>query len=323
MTKGPDGAALQRAAVIDIGSNSIRYMEAVRTGHGLRFSKKQVYTTRLAEGLPATGALSEGRMTQSLEVLCTLAAPARASGLPAFAYATSAVRDAANRDLFVRCAAACTGIPVRVLSGAEEAAFARAGACGAGAGGLIDIGGGSTQIVTQAYRSSWPLGCVRLKELCAGATLADIRKRALPLLERTIAPPPLSAPCWTAVGGTATTLAALSLGLTEYDPAALTACRMDAAALEALLAHLDGLGGAGRRREPLLRERHDVILYGGTILSFVMALLGADELRFSDADGMEGYAAHLLRGDGAPRGEEIPSEGGAAHGAERAAAQDG
>lgn len=264
MTKGPDGAALQRAAVIDIGSNSIRYMEAVRTGHGLRFSKKQVYTTRLAEGLPATGALSEGRMTQSLEVLCTLAAQARASGLPAFAYATSAVRDAANRDLFVRCAAACTGIPVRVLSGAEEAAFAREGACGAGAGGLIDIGGGSTQIVTQAYRSSWPLGCVRLKELCAGATLADIRKKALPLLERTIAPPPLSAPCWTAVGGTATTLAALSLGLTEYDPAALTACRMDAAALEALLAHLDGAWRRGppqgaaaaraARRDPVRRD---------------------------------------------------------------------
>ena len=47
MTKGPDGAAMQRAAVIDIGSNSIRYMEAVRTGHGLRFSKKQVYTCLL------------------------------------------------------------------------------------------------------------------------------------------------------------------------------------------------------------------------------------------------------------------------------------
>ena len=132
---------MQRAAVIDIGSNSIRYMEAVRTGHGLHFSKKQVYTTRLAEGLPATGALSEGRMTQSLEVLCTLAAQARASGLPAFAYATSAVRDAANRDLFVRCAAACTGIPVRVLSGAEEAAFAREGACGAGAAGLFLVMG--------------------------------------------------------------------------------------------------------------------------------------------------------------------------------------
>lgn len=284
----------RRAAIVDIGSNSIRYMEAVQTGHGLCFSPKQVYTTRLAEGLPATGMLSERRMAQSLDVLCTLAHAAASAGAPAFAYATSAVRDAGNRDAFLACVFERTGLRVRVLDGAEEAAFAFAGATGAAGGGLIDIGGGSTQIVTAAYRQSWPLGCVRLKELCPGATLADIRKTALPLLQATIAPPPLHTEPWTAVGGTATTLAALSLRLASYDAAAVNGCRMHAAQLSALLDRLDNMGERGRRMQPLLSERYDVILYGATILAFVVALLGIDLLRFSDADGMEGYAAACL-----------------------------
>lgn len=284
-------AGNRRAAIIDIGSNSIRYMEAVQTGHGLCFSPKQVYTTRLAEGLPATGMLSERRMAQSLDVLCTLAHAAASAGAPAFAYATSAVRDAGNREAFLARVFERTGLRVRVLDGAEEAAFAFAGATG---GGLIDIGGGSTQIVTAAYRQSWPLGCVRLKELCPGATLPDIRKTALPLLQATIAPPPLHTEPWTAVGGTATTLAALSLRLTSYDPAAVSGCRMRTAQLPTLLDRLDGMGERGRRMQPLLSERHDVILYGGTILAFAVALLGIDTLRFSDADGMEGYAAVCL-----------------------------
>lgn len=79
---------MKKAAVIDIGSNSIRYME--------EGGSKQLLTTRLAEGLVNTGKLSEAAIIRSLRVIGTFAAQAKAQGLFVYAYATSAVRDAAN-----------------------------------------------------------------------------------------------------------------------------------------------------------------------------------------------------------------------------------
>ena len=104
-----------------------------------------------------------------------------------------------------------------------------------------------------------------------------------------------SAP-WTAVGGTATTLAALSSGMSDYDPSGIQNVVLTPCALLALLERLDTLGDAGRSAIPLLKERHDVILSGGAILLYLMERLSMPSLRFSDADGLEGYAVSLLRG---------------------------
>lgn len=282
-----------RAAIIDIGSNSIRYMEAEHGHTGLVFSRKEVFTTRLAEGLLASGNLSEARMEQSLGVLSALAARAHAGGFVACPYATSAVRDAENRDAFLARVASQTGMPIRVLSGEEEAHFAYAGASN-GQGGLIDIGGGSTQVMDSTFRRSFPLGCVRVKDLCGGIAYPDMRRRMQGLFETTYHLPPFPRMRWTAVGGTATTLAALHLNLTTYDPQAVGCCEMEASEVNALLQRLDAMSDEARRKHPLLSQRHDVILCGGTILVYLLERLEIDRVSFSDADGMEGYAASLL-----------------------------
>ena len=111
-------------AVIDIGSNSIRYMEAGFCGSRPVFSRKEVFTTRLAAGLSESGKLSERAMQSSLCVLSTLARRAENAGLFCAAYATSAVRDADNRAEFLSAVSATAHIAVQVLSGEQEAQFA-------------------------------------------------------------------------------------------------------------------------------------------------------------------------------------------------------
>ena len=293
MSNQPSAAVPRRIAIVDIGSNSIRYMEAEHTAVGPVFSHKEVYTTRLAEGLLATGCLSEARMAQSLDVLRRLAAQAAVHGCRPYAYATSAVRDARNRETFLRRIALAAGMPVRVLAGDEEAAFAYAGATG-GRGGLIDIGGGSTQVMCGAFRQSFPLGCVRVRDLCGGRPLADIRHTMQATFAEMFQLPPLAQTQWTAVGGTATTLAALHLQLAQYDPARVARCKMTFSDVQALLRRLDAMGDAARSALSLLAQRHDVILCGGAILIWLMERLSIPELAFSDADGMEGYARSIL-----------------------------
>lgn len=283
-----------RIAVIDIGSNSIRYMEATRTESGFTFSEKSVHTTRLAEGLVESGRLSEHRMKQSLHVLQSLAERAHNNALPCFCYATSAVRDASNRDLFLADIHAHSALQVEVLSGEQEALFARLGTDDPSTN-LIDIGGGSSQIITDTYRKSFPIGCVRVKDMCGDASLESMRSAMYPKFFETYVIENLPRDHWTAVGGTATTLAAYSLGLTHYNANRIKEAKLSQNDLWKLLQDLDSMGSAARAKHPLLSKRHDVICCGGLILQFLMEHIGMEAIRFSDADGLEGYAKHQLR----------------------------
>ena len=280
-----------KIAVIDIGSNSIRYMEAEKTDSGFSFSKKETYTTRLAEGLSATGLLSDQSVEKSLSVLTRLSARAREKNLPCFCYATSAVRDAANRDEFVRKITEQAALPVDILPGEEEAALAYAGA--GKNGGLIDIGGGSSQIITESFRASFPIGAVRIRDWCPSQTLSDL-DALIPLFDRTYDLPPFSETEWTAVGGTATTLGALSLNLERYDPDRVGGVVLYDEALMLLLRVLESLGDSGRSEIPLLARRHNIIMGGGYLLHYLMNRIGIRSLRISDVDGLEGYAVRKL-----------------------------
>ena len=141
-------------AIIDIGSNSIRYLG--------KNPEKQLATTRLAEGLITTGMLSEAAMERSIAAIACFVQKAHAEGLTPYAYATSAVRDAHNRTEFLARVKRACGICIDVLSGEREAQYARLGA--AAQGGIVDVGGGSSQIVTEGFAASYPVGCVRAKE---------------------------------------------------------------------------------------------------------------------------------------------------------------
>ena len=286
---------IKRAAVIDIGSNSIRCALYAFDGESYSSSPKKLITTRLGEGLIESGALNERAMRDTLDAAATFAKEADECGIRVFAYATSAVRDASNGGEFVKTLAAATGASVDVLSGEREARYAYDGAVGDAGDGLIDIGGGSTQITTQSFCTSAPMGCVRARDLTKGAaSLSELRTNIEDALECMLKLPKLDEDRWTGVGGTITTLAALSLGMESYDPERIKDAVITPDSLEGLIEELDRMGEK-RRHHPLLVKRHDVIIYGAAILAYEMRVMGAKEIHAADSDGMEGYFMHIAK----------------------------
>jgi len=297
--------------VFDIGSNSIRTAKLSDEDCALpEIKSKHVYTTRLAEGISASGILSQARMRQSLLVIRSIYQEASARGIDCYAYATSAVRDAANRRDFIRSIEDILGAGrVRVLSGAEEADFAQRGADPTGRRTILDIGGGSTQIVRTGSRESWPIGCVRAKDLAPYDDLKSIAEILRPVLsglfgspEQDERPDTLNLPgsrqslrnVLLGVGGTITTLALLcegALTFTEWHGEKpiqfLDLC--------ATLQTLSNMGDEARAAVPLLKDRHDVILQGGVILLYLMERLHSTRVGATLSDGLDGYAMHLYQ----------------------------
>lgn len=290
----------KRYAVIDIGSNSIRYMTADAGG------RKLTVTTRLGSGLAETGLLNEDRMAHSIRVIAAMAANARHAGYTPIAYATSAVRDSRNREEFLSRVYDASGVTPDVLSGEREAEYAYAAAT-SGHGGLIDVGGASMQFVTASFRKSYPIGCVRGRDIAQSKTgmpdcdsdfpaqrkvitgcVNDLTEGALPDKDEML-------PCM-GVGGTITTLGALAQGLETYNKSRVHGTLLTREKLEELIAVLSRMG-KGRKLLPLLTVRHDVILYGAAILAAAMDLNGISELTVSTRDGLEGYLEAAERGE--------------------------
>jgi exopolyphosphatase/pppGpp-phosphohydrolase len=297
--------------IFDIGSNSIRTARLTERELGSPvISDKRVYTTRLAEGLAESRVLSDARMRQSLFVIRSIHHDLSRLGYQSFAYATSAVRDAENGAEFACSVENILGNGhVRILSGNEEAAFAQLGADPSGKRAIIDIGGGSTQIVLSHTRESWPIGCVRAKDLAPYNDLSRIIETLRPVLSGLLHLPhtdgdtdvsscgpvlkknkiiPLG------VGGTISSLALLCDGKTEF-------CgwkgekQIGFLDLCAVLQSLSNMGDTKRAAIPLLKDRHDVILHGGAILLFVMEHLQSSRIGATLSDGLDGYALHLYR----------------------------
>ena len=299
-----------RLLVFDIGSNSVRTLRVTQDAGFLpQFSGKRVYTTRLAEGLAETNALSQARMLQSLLVIRSLHSEHAAQGFSSFAYATSAVRDATNGKSFIDSVEEIIGIGhARILSGKEEASFAQLGANPEGGRIILDIGGGSTQIVRPYSRESWPIGCVRAKDLAPYRELSAITSALYPILSGLFGPPELDErpdrpaissehaiqqEALLGVGGTITTIALLCEGKDAFTPWQGEK-QIDLIALRAVLHTLDGMGDAARAEIPLLKDRHDVILHGGVILHYLLERLHTPRINATLSDGLDGFALHLL-----------------------------
>lgn len=268
-------------------------MEAYWDGRKLCAGHKSLYATRLAEGIIHTGKLSDEAVNRSIGALREIIR--RSNGTTLYAYATSAVRDAVNGKDFVKLVRKSLGLVVDVLSGEREGWYAYMGAAGEGA--LIDIGGGSTQLVDGGLRLSWPLGCVRAKDYAqtaGGGPLAVWREPLREVMLSIIQPLELGGRRLTGVGGTITTLAALALELNQFSALNVHGYRLDLESIRELIRRLDNLGASGRRGHPLLGTRHDVILPGAVILEYLMERLGANDIHVSESDGMEGYFMHMV-----------------------------
>ena len=282
---------MQRISVIDIGSNSVRLMLAdVSDGH-VQSVSKTLCTTRLAHGIDKTHRLAEDRIADTVQAIERFKRQANAVGAPILVYATSAVRDAQNRDAFVSRVKEQTGLEVRVLSGEEEGSYAFSAITG-GKGTVFDIGGGSLQIVTKARSLSFPCGCVRAKEQCDASDAKTLQSTLFRWLDKHSAVPnSVPAPVY-GVGGTISSIGALLANQTVYDISSLETITLQK--LERLLAALCEVSEAERMRHPILQERGDVILQGATILQYMMLRTGADTVIPSDRDGMEGIAETAL-----------------------------
>ena len=280
---------MQKKAAVDIGSNSIRYLGPN--------GERRLITTRLAENIISTGKLSDAAIERSIAALKELAALAAAQDAKPYAYATSAVRDAkfGSRERFLALAGEI--MPVRVLSGEDEATFARIGAGIADKPdwGLIDLGGG---LISEGFAVSAPMGCVRAKDICdkeSDGSYESMREAVFKACEGLFRFPRIRITDWIGVGGTITTLAALSLGLEEYDEHAVESTLLTRERIELLSKKLHEAGDGARSRHPLLTKRHDVIVPGTLVLLYAMHGMGIRALHPSKADGLDGYYKYVCQ----------------------------
>jgi exopolyphosphatase/guanosine-5'-triphosphate,3'-diphosphate pyrophosphatase len=280
-------------AVIDIGSNSVRLMLAATDNGRVRAISKELATTRLAKGLDAMGLLAEDRTVETVRAIGAFSDKAKKLGVPIVAYATSAVRDAENRDAFLSRVLDETGVKIRVLSGAEEGAYAFSAVTG-GRGSVFDIGGGSFQIVTGERSLSFPCGCVRAKDRCDANDTETLRHELFAWMdERTEVPESVPQPVY-GVGGTITTIGAFLAKQSKFDPMRLGEITLEK--LDGLTELLASIPEQIRMMHPLLTRRGDVILQGATILRYMMLRTHTETVIPSDRDGMEGIAEAFLYG---------------------------
>jgi len=301
-----------RVAAIDCGTNSVRLLVADATPSGLVQLHREMRIVRLGEGVDRTGVLAPAALERTRVALSDYAATIAAFGAERVRLvATSATRDAANRDDFNAMVTTTLGIAPEVASGVEEAALSFNGAAGTlpavtGPVLVADIGGGSTELVLGAggelRAHSMNIGAVRLTErhlhddppttTQVAAAVADI-EAALDIAARDV--DLHTGATLVGVAGTITTLAAISLGLAEYSSEAVHGSRLAASDIGAITARLLALDHAQRAEIKVIHPgRVDVIAAGAVILRTLVATTGAAEVIVSEHDILDGIALSLL-----------------------------
>jgi len=306
-----------RVAGIDCGTNSIRLLIAESTETGeLAEVDRRMQIVRLGQGVDSTGQLAPEALERTFAATREYAALCRENGVTAMRFvATSATRDARNRDDFVDGVRDILGIEPEVVDGAQEAALSFAGATsGIAAPGpylVVDLGGGSTELVLGskdgvAKAFSMDIGSVRLTERhiradpptpaeCSAAS-ADI-DRALDEAAGTV--PIDQARTLVGVAGTITTITAHALRLPEYRRERIHAAMISVEQLTAACADLIAMDREQRSALPYLHPgRVDVIAAGALIwqrlLERVSAASGIDVAVTSEHDILDGIAMSLV-----------------------------
>jgi exopolyphosphatase/guanosine-5'-triphosphate,3'-diphosphate pyrophosphatase len=309
-------------AAVDCGTNSTRLLVVGSSGD---VRAREMRITRLGQGVDATHHLQPEAMERTFEALREFRALMNAENVRhARLVATSAVRDAANGDDFLLPAGKIIGVPAELLSGWEEGRLSYAGATaelvpGDGPVVVVDIGGGSTEIVTAAHGDvlsvSLDIGCVRLTERylradpptagevadAVAAIGAELQRAAEVIPElRTLG----VAARLVGLAGTVSTLASLQLGLEYYDRDRIHGAVLSRRSVARWTEILGAERVADRARRPGIPEgRRDVIFGGALVLDEVMEWLGADECIVSESDILDGLVMSLQPGIQAPHRE--------------------
>jgi exopolyphosphatase/guanosine-5'-triphosphate,3'-diphosphate pyrophosphatase len=304
-----------RLGAVDIGTNSTRLMVADADGRDapLHTVDRRMRITRLGQGVDATRRFAPEAIERTVAVLREYQAALEQHEVTRVrAVATSAARDATNRDEFFAPARdALGGVELEVVSGDEEARLSFLGATT----GIdepspylvVDIGGGSTEFIVGAREPegslSIDIGCVRLTEhyLHGDPPTAEELSQAVSVVRDHLAdvarelPQVRDARTLIGLAGTITTVAAIEMGLPEYDAEKIHHFRLTKDAAEDVFRTLATESVAQRRHNPGLEPaRADVIVGGTIVLVSILRAFGFDELLVSEADILDGLIRSQL-----------------------------
>ncbi|MFI1255644.1 exopolyphosphatase [Streptomyces netropsis] len=326
---------MTRVAAIDCGTNSIRLLVADATvpdgtsGAGatgeLKELDRRMTIVRLGQGVDRTGRLAPEALERTFAACREYAEVIKEHGASRLRFvATSASRDAENREDFVRGVVDILGVEPEVISGDQEAEFSFTGATKELTGRddlakpylVVDIGGGSTEFVVGEEHvgaaRSVDVGCVRMTERHLvrdgvvtdpptfgqlSAIKADI-EAALDLAEQSV--PLTEARTLVGLAGSVTTVAAIALGLPEYDSSAIHHARISLEQVQEITGMLLSSTHEQRAAIPAIHPgRVDVIGAGALVLQTVMERIGAREVVVSEHDILDGIAWSVATGDDA------------------------
>ncbi|WP_052864573.1 Ppx/GppA phosphatase family protein [Streptomyces niger] len=309
---------MKRVAAIDCGTNSIRLLVAdldPETGE-LKDLDRRMKIVRLGQGVDRTGRLAPEALERTFAACREYAAVIEELGAERLRFvATSASRDAENRDDFVRGVVDILGVEPEVITGDQEAEFSFTGATKELTGRadlakpylVVDIGGGSTEFVlgsdsVQAARSV-DVGCVRMTERHlvrdgevidppGAEQIAAVKADIAAALDRAAAAVPLDeAHTLVGLAGSVTTMAGIALGLPEYDSAAIHHSRIPLAKVREITERLLASTHEERAAIPVMHAgRVDVIAAGALVLLAIMERTGAQEVVVSEHDILDGIA---------------------------------
>ncbi len=283
-----------KIAAIDIGSNSVRLMMWA-DGKTLY---KRMKTTRLGEGLNFAPRLSDEACARTAQAVAEFVATAKEDGADkVYAFATAAVRSAENPELFTDKVEKLCGIKVDIISGEREAQIGLAGAMGSGDGGIIDVGGASTEVTVRAsgkirYSKSVNIGTVRILD-AAGRDLDKINSFVAERI-KDYGKKDFSGFDMYAVGGTATRLAAIKHGIKEYDAELLHGTVLTVKEVENFSKLLTKMSVDEIRQTTICTKSADLIGGGAALLAAVMKNFNIRKITVSESDNLEGYVLYKL-----------------------------
>jgi len=294
-----------QAAVIGIGSNSVRSLVARNNGGVFERLYRGREGTRLFAGLDSRGMLKEESIRKTAEAVGRMAEAAREKGAEDLSvFATSAARDAVNGKDFMQAIEAAAGIPPMILTGEEEARLSFFGASRAVKDecfcGVVDIGGGSTEIVTGCGDEidcafSCQMGAVRLfRELpiAREEDMAPVEAEARKILEEKLeACGSMRVPeTWIGTGGTFTTMAAMVKQIPWTARTHMHGTRVTKEEIREVGAKLAGMPLEERIRLPGLQPgRADIVVHGICILLAVMERFGIGTITVSEWGNLDGF----------------------------------
>ena len=304
---------MSRVAAIDCGTNSIRLLIADITGGNFKEVLRTMEIVRLGQGVDQNKSFHPDAITRTLSAVEKFAQLIASKGVEKIRFcATSATRDASNRDLFTNGVKKILGVEVEVIPGEQEAALSFIGATkelpqSDGPFLVVDIGGGSTEFVFGSekveFAKSVNIGCVRMSERHLNLqppTMAQIAEAIididLAITQAAKVVPISQAKSLVAVAGTATTVAAAALKLAEYDRYLIHLSRISAPSVHQVAAmfqsmNKDQIAALGYMHP----GRVDVITAGALVLSRIMAATGASEFIASESDILDGIAWSLSK----------------------------